>query len=367
MRVSDRLRSDPDQLLRQVQAEESKQKRARLKIFLGYASGVGKSYRMLDEARRRHERGEDVVIGAAQDQQSKEIQALLRTLELVPPLETSDGQALDVEAVLRRRPQVCVIDPLAFKNPPGSRHPHRWQDVQELLQAGISVLSGINLLHIEEFREKVEAITGKHTTETIPKAFLLAADEIVIVDVPPDLCLARIGEKLTPTGISNEQERQLSELRELALLLTAEVVEAQLESYLSAHGIEPLFGTQERILVCITPRSDALTMIASGKRNKERFHGELFVVYVRQPHLSADDQTAIDRYLAAAREAGAVVETLESSDPASAIIEFAHRKRITQIFLGHSLRRNWRDRLFGDPVQQLIRAAGGMDVRIFPH
>ncbi|HJY86693.1 MAG TPA: universal stress protein, partial [Candidatus Acidoferrales bacterium] len=333
----------------------------------GYASGVGKSYRILDEARRRHERGEDVVIGAVQGQRSQEVQALVERLEMVPPCPTSDEQALDVEAVLRRRPQVCVVDPLAFKNPAGSRHAHRWQDVEELLRAGISVLTGINLLHIEEFCEKVEAITGKHTTETIPKAFLLAADEIVIVDVPPDLALARMGEKLTPTGISNERERQLSELRELALLLTAEVVEAQLESYLRAHGIEPLYGTQERILVCITPRSDALSMIASGKRNKERFHGELFVVYVRQPHLSANDRAAIDRYLAAAREAGAVVEILESRDPASAIIEFARRKRITQIFVGHSLRRNWRDRLFGDPVQQLIRAAERMDVRIFPH
>jgi two-component system sensor histidine kinase KdpD len=367
MRVSERSRPDPEQFLRQAQAEERKEKRARLKIFLGYASGVGKSYRMLDEARRRHERGEDVVVGAAQDQQSEEIQALLRTLELVPPLETSDGQAIDVEAVLRRRPQVCVVDPLAAENPPGSRNPHRWQDVQEILRGGISVLTGINLLHIEEFREKVEAITGKHTTATIPKAFLLAADEIVIVDVPPDLALARMGEKLTPTGISNEQERQLSELRELALLLTAEVVEAQLESYLRAHSIESLFGTQERILVCITPRSDAMTMIASGKRNKERFHGELFVVYVRQPNLSPDDQTAVDRYLGVAREAGASVEILEGSDPSTAIIEFARRKHITQVFIGHSLRSNWRERLFGDPVQQLIRAADGMDVRIFPH
>ncbi len=367
MRVSEVSRSDPEQLLRQVQAEESKQKRARLKIFLGYASGVGKSYRMLDEARRRHERGEDVVIGAVQDRQSEEVQALLGKLEVVPPLPTSGGQVVDVEAILRRRPQVSVIDPLACDNPPGSRNRHRWQDVEELLRGGISVLTSINLLHIEEFRERIEEVTGKHTTETIPKAFLLAADEIVVVDVPPDLALARTGEKFTPTGISTDQERQLSELRELALLLTAEVVEAQLESYLRAHGIEPLFGTHERILVCITPRSDAMAMIASGERNKERFHGELFVVYVRQPNLSAEDQAAVDRYLTAAREAGASVEILGSSDPTAAIIEFARRNRITQIFIGHSLRRNWRDRLLGDPVQQLIRSADGMDVRVFPH
>jgi Osmosensitive K+ channel His kinase sensor domain len=126
-------------------------------------------------------------------------------------------------------------------------------------------------------------VTGKDTTETIPKSFLLAADDIVIVDVPPDLCLSRQGEKLTSTGISNSQERKLSELRELALLLTAEVVDAQLETYVHAHGIEPVFGTHERFLVGMTPHSNALAMIESGKRNKERFQGEIYAVYVCEP------------------------------------------------------------------------------------
>jgi two-component system sensor histidine kinase KdpD len=221
-----------------VQAEESKRWGAKLKIFLGYSPGVGKSYRMLDEARRRFERGEDVVVAAVQGRQSEDVQALLRKLELIPSLQTPAGQAVDLDAVLRRAPQVCVIDPLAARNPPGSRNRYRWQDVQELLRNGISVLSSVNLLHVEEYKEKVQAIIGKDTTETIPKSFLLAADDIVIVDVPTDLCLWRQGEELTATGINNLQERQLSELRELALLLTAEVVDAQLESYLDAYGIE---------------------------------------------------------------------------------------------------------------------------------
>src|SRR6202795_3993740 len=174
---------------------------------------------------------------------------------MTPPLETPEGQAIDIDAILRRAPQVCIVDPLAVHNPPGSRNPHRWQDVQELLRNGISVLTSVNLLHVEEYREKVQAITGKYTTETIPKSFLLAADDIVIVDVPADLCLARSGEKLTSIGISNARERKLSELRELALLLTAEVVDAQLETYVHAHGIQPVFGTHERFLVCITSES----------------------------------------------------------------------------------------------------------------
>ena len=364
MRISELPRPSPERLLKQVQAEESKQWGAKLKIFLGYAPGVGKSYRMLDEARRRHERGEDVVVGAVQGQQSEEVQTILRKLEPIPPLQTSEGQAIDLDAILRRAPQVCVIDPLAAQNPPGSRHAHRWQDVQELLRNGTSVLSSVNLLHVEEYKEKVQAITGKNTTETIPKSFLLAADDIVIVDVPPDLCLWRQGEKLTSTGISNSQERQLSELRELALLLTAEVVDAQLESYVHAHGIEPVFGTHERFLVCMTPHSNAPAMIES---NKERFQGELYAVYVCESGRSKRERVTIRRYFEAAKKAGASTEVLESDDPTSAIVEFARQKRITQIFIGHSARNTWRDRFFGDPVLRLIRAADGIDVRVFPH
>jgi len=366
-RVSDLPRPSPDRLLRQVQAEENKQWGARLKIFLGYAPGVGKSYRMLDEARRRHERGEDVVVGAVQGRHSEEVQKILGKLESIPPLETGGGQAMDVDAILRRSPQVCVVDPLAAQNPPGSRNAYRWQDVQDLLRNGVSVLTSVNLLHVEEYKEKVQAITGRDTAETIPKSFLLSADDIVIVDVPTDLCLWRLGAKLTSIGISNYQERQLSELRELALLLTAEVVDAQLESYVQTHGIEPVFGTQERFLVCLTPSSNATAMIESGRRNKERFQGELYAVYVRRDGISEKESAQIEEYLASAREAGATTAVLESDDPIGAITEFAKQKRITQIFIGHGSHANWRDQLFGDPILRLVRATEGIDVRVFPH
>jgi two-component system, OmpR family, sensor histidine kinase KdpD len=366
MRIADPPRPDPERLLKQVQAEENKRWGARLKIFLGYAPGVGKSYRMLDEARRRHERGEDVVVGAVQGQQSEDVKALLLKLENLPTLQSTDDRSFDLDAILRRAPQVCVIDPLAAENPLTSRNAHRWQDVEELLRNGISVLTSVNLLHVEEYREKVQAITGKHTTETIPKSFLLAADDIVIVDVPADLCLARSGEKPTSIGISNAQQRKLSELRELALLLTAEVVDAQLETYVHAHGIESVFGTHERFLICITPESNIAAMIQSGIRNKERFQGELYAIHVHRHGLAHEKTARIETYLQTAREAGATTKILESDDPVAAIGEFATEKRITQIFIGRGSHENWRDRLFGDPILRLIRASDGIDVRVFP-
>jgi two-component system sensor histidine kinase KdpD len=321
---------------------------------------------MLDEARRRFERGEDVVVAAVQGKQTEEVQAILRKLEVIPPKEGPGIQAIDLEAVLRRAPAVCVVDPLAVRNPPGSHNEYRWQDIQELLRNGISVLSSVNLLHVAEYKDKVQEITGKNTTETIPKSFLLSADDIVIVDVPTDLCLWRQGEKLTATGISNLQERQLSDLRELALLLTAEVVDAQLESYFDAHGVERVFETHESFLICITPHSNVAAMIESGKRNKERFQGELYAIYVSEPGKPNKDQDLIQSRLEAAQEAGASTHVLESDDPIAAILQFAREKRITQIFVGHSMHDTWRNRIMGDPVMRLVRAAEGIDVRVFP-
>jgi len=338
-----------------------------LKIFLGYASGVGKTYRMLDEAHRRKERGEDVIVAACQPGAQAEIRTLLDKLEVIPTLRTSLGEGLHMDAIIRRKPAVCVIDPLAHKNPAGFPNAHRWQDVEKLLDQGVSVLTAVNLLHIEELRDRVEAITGKHTNETVPREFLVHADEFVIVDVPTDLALERLGENGGSPGISSDRERKLSELREMALVLAAEVAESQLEHYLVAHGIAQTWGVHERILVCLTPRSNGEAMIASGARNKQRFHGELHVVYVRQPRLSHADRERIQWFLSQAEEAGAEVHTLEGDDPVAVILEYARQKRITQIFVGHSKRGDWLSRLWPGPLGRLLREAEHMDVRIFPH
>jgi two-component system, OmpR family, sensor histidine kinase KdpD len=345
-------------------AEAPGSRRERLKIFLGYASGVGKSFRMLDEARRRHERGQDVVVGAIQPQRSAELNELLSQLEVIPPKIVDGTPVVDVEAILRRRPRVCVIDGLAYNNPPGSRHPYRWQDVQELVDSGITVIASVNLQYVEEERDTVEAITGKHVTQTIPRAFLYGADEIVVVDVSPDSVAGRAAQ----AGGSEEKVAQrLSALRELALLLTADIVDRQLETYLEARGMDQLWGAHERFLVCVTPRTNATRMIAAAKRSADRFHCELYAAYVEQPELSPRDREALNANLAAAREAGAKIETLGGEDFVGTIVDYARSQRITQILIGHSLRHTWWDRLRGGPIDRLIRAAEGMDLRVFPH
>jgi two-component system sensor histidine kinase KdpD len=269
-----------------------------------------------------------------------------------------------MDAILRRSPGVAVVDPLAHKNPAGFPNSQRWQDVEELLSHGISVLTAINLLHVDELRERVERLTGKHAKETVPRDFLARADEFVVVDVPTDLARERREEGAK--HLSDESERALSELREMALILAAEVVEGQLEHYLQAQGIAPAWGSHERILVCLTPRSNGPAMIASGKRNRERFHGELHVVHVRQPRLSPTDRARINGFLHLAREADAEVQVLEGDDPVETILEYARTKKITQIFVGHSRRREWTSRLWAGPLDRLLRGADHIDVRIFP-
>lgn len=342
-------------------------KRGRLKVFLGYASGVGKSHKLLDEARRRRSRGEDVVVAAVQENLPEELRHFLPALEVLAERRTGNASALDMERIVRRRPRVCVVDPLARDNPPGSRHPWRWQDVMDLLENGISVLTSINLVHIAELHRQVSDLTGKVTSETVPKSFLESADEIVIVDAPLDMPADRAARGRSGPAMEDDRRRQLSRLREMTLLLAAEVVERQLDTYATEHGIGLPWGTQERILVCITPRSAVSAMIASGERNRRRFQGELHVVHVRQRGLSDADRVAVEAYLSQARQAGAEVHVLEGRDPVSTILDFARAHRITQLYIGHSSDKGWVSRLRGDPAARLIRSAGDIDVCVFPH
>lgn len=340
----------PEEYLRDCQAEEEAESGAgtgRLKIFLGYASGVGKSFRMLDEARRRRERGEDVVVGAMQRNIPAEVEPLIRKLEVVP----LKAGAVDVPAIVRRHPAVCIIDGLAFDNPAGLTNSTRWEDVRDLLENCVHVIASINLQYISELREQVEAITGKHVKETVPLAFIQSADDIEIVDAPPEA--------------SSELEERFSKLRELALVVAADIVDHQLNEYLERHGIRQHLGAHEKILVCITPRANIAEMMEIAQLAARRFHAQLIVAYVKQPGLSAEDRAGLESRLDIAKAAGAEVEILHGSGAADTLLEFARARGITQLFVGHS-RRQGLARLTGSPLDKLISKGRGMDVCVFP-
>jgi two-component system sensor histidine kinase KdpD len=332
MPTREACRPDPEELLRQIQAQEANEGRGRLKIFLGYAPRVGKSVRLFDEGRRRKNRGQDVIVGAVQVKGSEAIAELIKQFEVI-------GPPLSVEAIIERAPHVCLIDELARDNPPGSKYPHRWQEVEELRKHGITVVGAINLQHIYE--------ENPAAPESVPLSFVQSADDIVIVDVPPT------------------DPRQLSELRERALLLAAQVVETQLQAYMDVHGIVQSWGTQERILVCITPRSSAKAMLESGARAADRFHGQLLVVYVKQPDLERAAEETLAENLEYARKLKADVHVIEGRDPIPSILAFAREHRITQVFVGHTGQSSWKF-WKANNVDRLIHAAEGMDVRIFP-
>jgi two-component system, OmpR family, sensor histidine kinase KdpD len=357
-------RKTPEEFLLEVQAEERAVRRGYLKIFLGYASAVGKSFRMLDEARRRRQRGQDVVVGGIQPKMPPEVEALLRSLEVIPLKAIGEGVAVDVETLIRRHPTVCFIDGLAYDNPSGARNPARWQDVQDLLDAGIKVIGSVNVQYVAELQDRVEPITGKHVTETVPMAFVKSADEIEIVDAPLDEPVEHLAE---PQDEAADRRQRTSQLRELALVLVADVVDQQLLDYLERHGIRQHLGTQERIMVCITPRANVSEMMETARIVADRFHAELIAAYVNQPQISPTDKAALEEKLSIARGAGASVEILEGEDPVSAILEFARSRGITQLYIGHSQRSGIGPRLWGNPVEKLIRRSRGMDVRIFPH
>ncbi|MGA3204748.1 MAG: hypothetical protein ABSF12_19825 [Bryobacteraceae bacterium] len=357
----DRRRPDPDRLLKQVEAQERNTARGHLKIFLGYASGVGKSLRMFDEGRRRKLRGQDVVVAATQTSMSPDVQKILEGMEVIPPRIVNGCPAIDVAALLHRHPGFCLIDGLAYRNPPGSTHPHRWQDVEELRAAGIAVITSVNIQYIAERQREIEAIRGKAVSDSVPEAFIQTADEIEVVDATPEYCASR--------SIEGDEQRQLSELREIALVLAADVVDHQLEEFLHRQGSgAQLYGAHERILVCVTPRSSAKEMIHRARRQANRFHGDLYVVYVEQDNLNEADQHLIRENLDYAHEAKARVELLTGEDAIEAILDFATSHGITQIFVGHSNQHTaWLSRLRANPVERLIMEADGIDVRIFPN
>jgi two-component system sensor histidine kinase KdpD len=374
----DNHRPNPDELLEQVQAEEVNRQRGKLKIFFGAAAGVGKTYAMLDAARQQKAEGKDVMVGYVETHRRPETQALLEGLEILPPkLIDYHGTRLrefDLDAALARHPHLILLDELAHTNAPGSRHPKRWQDVEELLAAGIDVYSTLNVQHLESLNDIVAQITGVVVRETVPDSILEQADDVELIDLAPDELVRRLKEGKVYVPQMAEQARRnffrrgnLMALRELALRRTAERVDDQVQAYMRKWGIAETWPVTERILVSIGPGTTAGRLLRAGKRMATSLDAEWLAVYVETPehaHLSQADRDRIPQTLRLAEQLGAETVTLTGVRASEELLEFAHSRNVTRIIVGKPARPRWREILFGSVVEELVRKSGDIDVYV---
>jgi len=351
--------------------------RGRHKVFLGYAAGVGKTYTMLAEARRRVSRGEDVVIGFVEPHDRPETTALTQGLEKVPTkrLEYRGAwfEELDTDAVLRRRPEWVLIDELAHTNIPGTRHEKRWQSVEEILDAGINVISTVNVQHFESLNDTVRQVTKAVVRETVPDRVLDEADEVVLVDITPEALINRInrGVVYEPAKIhqalSNFFRRgNLVALRELALRKATEEVDEELDEFIASHDVDKTWGVAEHLLVAVTARSASAKLVRRGYRIARRMEGTLWVVHVRPggTTLDPDSQSALDGLRDLAEELGGHFVELRGDDVAREIVDFAAAHQVTFIVLGQSARSRVDEILHGSIVTRIMRETRNTDVVI---
>ncbi|MDF9392278.1 MULTISPECIES: sensor histidine kinase [Methylococcus] len=369
-------RPDPDALLARVEREQARARRGRLKIFFGAAAGVGKTYAMLQAARERRAEGVDVVVGVVETHGRKETAALLEGLEVLP-LRTVEYHGtvvgeFDLDGALKRRPSVILVDELAHTNAAGSRHPKRWQDVEELLRAGIDVYTTLNVQHLESLNDDVGQIAGIRVWETVPDTVFEAADEVELIDLPPDELLVRLkeGKVYVPQQAELAAENffrkgNLIALRELALRQTAARVDAQMQDYREDHTIREIWQVGERILVCIGPNPMAERLIRAGKRLAASLKAEWLVVYVETPalqRLPAERRDAVLRMLRLAEQLGAETVTVSAPDMSEAIIDLAKTRNVTKIVMGKPQRRGWKRWLLGSVVDTIIAEAHNISI-----
>jgi two-component system, OmpR family, sensor histidine kinase KdpD len=375
-------RPDPDQLLAQVQAEEKSAARGRLKIFLGYAAGVGKTYAMLEAARQRKNEGVDVVIGYAETHKRVETEAMVEGFEILPR-KTIEYRGvtlteMDVDAVIARHPTLALVDELAHTNGPGSRHPKRYQDVEELLDAGINVYTTLNIQHLESLNDVVAQITGVVVRETIPDSVIDEASEIELIDLPPDELLSRLeeGKVYIPEQAARAireffRKGNLTALREMTMRRAAERVDDQMRSYMQIRAIPGPWPAAERLLVCISPSPLSEHLIRSARRLADELKAEWMVVYIETPQLAAlapEKRDRVTSILRLAEELGARSYVIPSSGSITAtsqiIMEFARKNNITKIMVGKPLRPRWQELVRGSLVDHLIHKSGDIDIYV---
>ena len=371
-------RPDPDALLARVQREEAKSKRGKLKIFLGACAGVGKTYAMLSDAREEKTRGTDIVIGVVETHGRSETAALAEGIERVALREVPYKETLleefDLDAALARRPAVMLVDELAHTNAPGSRHPKRWQDVEELLAAGINVYTTLNVQHLESLNDIVGQITGIRVFETLPDKVFDEADEVALVDLPPDELIERLheGKVYLPEQALRAADNffrkgNLIALRELALRRTADRVDEQMRDYRTGAGIRAAWPAADRVLVTVGPGSDAQHLVRAARRLAAGLDAEWTALYVETPALQRLPEADRDRILSALRLAdslGGKSVTIGGGDVATAVLDYARAQNITRILVGRPHRRGWRKWIVGSTADKVVAGAQDLDVAI---
>lgn len=373
---NDDIRPTPEAMLKLAQAEEVTAELGKLKIFLGYAAGVGKTYAMLEAARQRKHDGRDVLVGYAESHGRPETDALMAGLEILPRRAVLyTGVTLlemDLDGILARRPQIVLVDELAHSNAPGSRHEKRWQDVEEILEAGIDVYTTVNIQHFESLNDVVAQITGITVRETVPDRLLDLAFEIKLIDIPPEDLIQRLheGKVYVPDQAAKAIEKffrpgNLMALRELSLRRTAARVDDQMRAYMETQSIAGPWPTAERLLVCVSGSPYSEKLIRATCRLAEELKAQWFTLYIETPHggkQAEENRGRIWQNLRLAEGLGAQVASVTATDVTDAVMEYACRHNVSKIVVGKPNKPRWLEILQQPIVDRIIRRSGAIDV-----
>lgn len=360
-----------------------KTNRGHLKIFLGYAPGVGKTYSMLNTANSRLNRGQNIIIGYLETHARKETNNQISNLNMVPrKVIEYNGiimEEMDTDAIIKLKPDTVLVDELAHTNVPGSKYSKRYEDVEEILSNGINVISTLNIQHLESLNDVVKQITGIKVRETIPDSIVEKADEVVVVDITPDALRNRLKrgnvykEEVVERALKNFfRKGNLNALREIALRQTAEEVNEDLSEYMTEHNIKDKWHTAERVMVCISSSPYANKLIRRGARIAKKYKSSLVVVDVNCTHrfaptLTTMDKKILENHYKLAKELGAEVVTLTGKSISSELIKFIVKRHITQVILGHSRRTTIQTLLRGSTVSKLIKGTEDVEFHIIPN
>ena len=375
--MAERARPSAEQLLERLKGEEH----ARLRIYIGAAPGVGKTYSMIEDAHAFLRDGVDVVIGFVETHGRAETEALLGEIEVVPRRRVDYRgvtiEEMDLNAILARKPVLCVVDELAHTNVPGSRHEKRYQDVVELLDAGVGVMTAVNIQHLETLNDAVGRVTGVRVRETVPDTFLDRADEVVNVDVTVQELRTRLrqGKVYKPEKVEQAltnffRETNLSTLRELALRAVADEVGEKAASHRQREGLEPAL-IPERVMVCMSSNADAPRVLRAGARIAGRLGAHWYAVYVETPkelpgHIKPEHREALQRNITLAEELGATVVRVKADRPADGLIAFAKREGITHVIFGQSARSRWEIVLKGSTLNRFLEEVRDAAIQVVP-